>query len=502
MQPLLTSAETQAIDRRTIERGVPVEVLMERAGFAVAASAAAVMGGAYGCRVAVVCGKGNNAGDGLVAARHLARSGAAVDLLLVEGSTELSGPAASNLERIHGSAVRLVDPATAEAVERSLSRADLAVDALFGMGFRGSVDDPHASAIQAMNLSGVPVVAVDVPSGVEGDTGIVRGPAVTATVTVTFGAPKLGVVLYPGSSHAGELVVSDIGFPPDVLEAEIRMVDRDDVRALLPRRSPEDHKRRSGVVLVVGGSRGMTGAPALVARGAFRAGAGLVRVASPVGALPAIQAGLREATFTALEEEGGAVAEHAVGSLELSGVGAIALGPGLSTAAAAPRFVRRLVQASEVPTVVDADALNAFAGAMGDLAARKSEAVLTPHTGELARLFGVGPEEILEDRIGFARKAAAEARAVVLLKGPRTLVVSPDGEVRVNPTGSPALATGGTGDVLAGMVAAYLARGSLPLEAATAAAYVHGAAGEMLEEGSLASDVADAIPAATSRILG
>lgn len=498
MRPLLTAAETQALDRGSEERGVSVAELMERAGLAVADATVRLAGGAYGRRAVVLCGKGNNGGDGLVAARHLARWGMAATVLLFEDPQTLRGPAEGAFRRLGTVPWKIADP---ETLERELARADVAVDAIFGSGFRGAAEGPHAAAIGALNAAAIPVVAVDVPSGVETDTGLARGAAVTATVTVTFGAPKLGDVLFPGASHAGELEIVDIGFPPDLLRADVQLVEADDVRALLPERSPEDHKRRSGVVLVVAGSRTMPGAAGLVGAGAYRAGAGLVRIATPESALSTVHAELPEATHVPLPEgPSGSVAESAWEILDVSEAGAVAVGPGLSTADETPAFVRRLVRECAVPMVVDADAINAFAGRPGDLAERVSELVLTPHTAEMGRLLGIPTEEVLEDRIGLARKAAAETRAVVVLKGPRTVVASPDGEVRVNPTGSPSLATGGTGDVLTGVIAAYLARGLLPLAAATAGVYVHGLAGEQLPEGALASEVADALPDVLRRL--
>jgi hydroxyethylthiazole kinase-like uncharacterized protein yjeF len=497
--PVLTAAETQALDRETEARGTSVAILMERAGLAVARAAVGLAGGGYGRRAVVVCGKGNNGGDGLVAARHLARWGMGVDVFLLAERPSFAGPVTTNLEALESAGVptRSLD---AERLGRSLERADVAVDAIFGTGFRGSPEGPHAQAIEALNHGGPPVVAVDVPSGVEGDSGAVRGPAVAADVTVTFGAPKVGDVLHPGAMHAGVLEVADIGFPPELLTSDLWLLEPRDVRAVLPSREPESHKRLSGVVLVVAGSRRMTGAPRLVAEGAYRAGAGLVTVAVPEGVLPAVQASLAEATYLPLPEgPAGSTSETAWEALEdrLTSVGAVAVGPGLSTDEETPALVRRLVRESPVPLVIDADAINAFAGRAGNLALRASAAVLTPHAGEFARLFDMPAGEVMEDRVGLARKAAAETGCVVLLKGSRTVIASPEGEARINPTGTPVLATGGTGDVLTGAISAFLARGLSPLDASSAAAYVHGLAGRLAGartgEGTVSSDVALAL---------
>jgi hydroxyethylthiazole kinase-like uncharacterized protein yjeF len=506
--PVLTAAETRALDRETEARGTSIEALMERAGFAVARAAVRAAGGAYGRRAVVVCGKGNNGGDGLVAARILAGEGMGVDVALLAAPEDLQGPAAANLARLGEVALR------ARAFEepwfhRALARAHVTVDAIFGTGFRGAPDGPHAAAIEALNEAGIPVVAVDIPSGVEGDTGVVQGPAVRAAATVSFGAPKVGSLLHPGAAQAGTVEVVDIGFPPDLVRSDLQLVEEADVRSMLPRRSPETHKRRSGVVLVVAGSRRMTGAPRLVADGAYRAGAGLVTVAVPEGILRVVQAGLPEAVFLPLPEgPEGSVAEAGWGVLAegLERFGAVALGPGLSTDGDTPAFVRRLVSSSSIPVVVDADGINAFVGRVGELGARDAPAVITPHTGELSRLFQVSADDLAADRVGMARKAAAETDAVMVLKGSRSVLASPDGRTRINPTGTSALATGGTGDVLTGAVATMLARGLEPLDAATAATYVHGVAGRIagdrMGEGATSAAVARALPAALRRLAG
>jgi ADP-dependent NAD(P)H-hydrate dehydratase / NAD(P)H-hydrate epimerase len=507
MLPVLTAVDTHALDRKTEARGTTVVTLMERAGFAVARAAVAAAGGVYGRRAVVACGKGNNGGDGLVAARHLDRWGVAVEVFLLAEPT--SGAPSVMRDRLQGAGVR-VQEFDRPAFGRALDRADVVVDAIFGTGFRGQVGGLHADVIGAINQAWAAVIAVDIPSGVEGDTGAIRGPAVAADVTVTFGAPKAGALLYPGADHAGVVEVADIGFPEDLLRpGDLTLVEPEDVRAWLPVRPPDTHKRRTGVVLVVAGSRRMTGAPRLVAEGAFRTGAGLVTVALPAGILPVVQATTTEATFLPIPEgPAGSVVEAGWDELaeRLDAFDALAIGPGLTTDEETPEFVRRMVRQSSVPVVVDADALNAFAGRAGDLGLRRAPAILTPHTGEFARLFGMPAAEVLEDRPGLARKAAAETGCVVVLKGARTVVALPEGQVRVNPTGSPALATGGTGDVLTGAVAALLARGAAPPEAASAAAYIHGLAGEIAAartgEGTVASEVARALPEAVRRVEG
>lgn len=508
MKPVLTPSEAAALDRDTQARGISAESLMERAGWEVARAAVAVAGGAYGRRAVVVCGKGNNGGDGLVAARHLARAGMRVSVVTVDEASGLREPAATNLLRLDEVDVR-VRAFSTEGFARELDRADVVVDAIFGTGFHGSPEGAFAEAIAVLNQGGAPVVAVDIPSGVNGETGAVEGEAVFADVTITFGAAKAGVVLFPGADRSGVVDVVDVGFPPDLVRADLRLVEEADVAGLLPAREPDAHKRTSGVVIVVGGSRSMTGAVCLAAEAAYRAGAGLVTVAVPEGILPVVQSMIAEATFLPLPETSeGTVAEEAAAILaeRMSGVGAVAIGPGMTTNEETARFIRGVVRDCESPLVVDADALNAFGGRAAELAGRRSEAVLTPHAGELGRLAGVSSREVLADRVGHARKLAVETQSVVLLKGSRTLIASPGGSVSVNPTGDSVLATAGTGDVLTGTIAGLLARGLATADAATAGAYLHGMAGRMagreLGEGTTARDVLLNVARAARRVRG
>jgi NAD(P)H-hydrate epimerase len=394
-------------------------------------------------------------------------------------------------------------------LRRELARADVSVDALFGTGFRGMPEDDWASAIDCLNDAGAPIVAVDIPSGVNGTTGVVEGDAVRAQLTVSFGAPKLGTVLMPGAEHAGAVRVVGIGFPDDLIRARAWLTEPSDVAAWLPARDTDTHKRASGVVLVVAGSRAMTGAARLIAMAAGRVGAGLVTVAAPEGSVPQIQAGLTEPTFLPLPETAdGTVAAEAVPPLleRLGAADALAIGPGLTTNDRTVAFVREAVRRSPVPLVLDADGLNAFAGDGAALGDRQADAVLTPHAGEFARLTGVKPRDLDADRAAHVRALAGQTDAVVLLKGSRTLIAHPDGRVLVNVTGSPVLATAGTGDVLTGMIGGLLARGLSPSASAAAAAYLHGLAGLFagrdLGEGALAGDVLERVPEAVEWVEG
>ncbi len=501
MKPILSPAEAVELDRAAQADGVAAVDLMERAGWAVARACVDLIGGSYGRRAVVVCGKGNNGGDGFVAARHLARWGLRVVVLLADDPEGLREPASTNHARLAevGVRVRRLDPG---ALDREIERANVAVDAIFGTGFHGFPEGNWAAAIDGLNAALVPVVAVDIPSGVDGTTGAVDGTAVRADLTVTFGAAKTGEVLMPGAELAGDLRVVDIGFPEERIPRSTGLTEPADVVEILPERASDAHKKASGTVVIVAGSRRMTGAAKLIARASGRIGAGYVIVAVPASILPVVQTELMETVFLPLPEtEGGSVARDALGAVmsALDGADALSLGPGLSTDAETQAFVRSLVRECPVPFVLDADGLNAFAGDADAIAERKAEAILTPHLGELARLTGA-----TEDRLGSARSLATRSSAIALVKGSRTVIARPDGTARINATGSPVLATAGTGDVLTGTIGGLLARGIEAFAAAWAGAYIHGVAGIVAGrswgEGSVAGDVAERLPDAIERI--
>ena len=508
MKPVLTPDQAATLDRETQARGIPADLLMERAGRAVARAAVDLCGGVYGRRAAVVCGKGNNGGDGLVAARILASWGMRVSVHLLEPPEELRDPASANVARLAEAGVT-VRPFSPARLDRELRRADVAVDAIFGTGFRGIAEDAWAAAIEAMNASPAPVIAADIPSGVDGATGVIEGDAIWAEMTVTFGAAKVGAVLLPGAERAGIVRVVDIGFPTDLVRPDMWLTEPADVAAVLPSRSVDSHKRASGVVVVVAGSRGMTGAVRLIASSAGRVGAGLIVIATPRSVLPVVQAAITEAVFVPLPETGeGTIAADATGPVleALERADALAIGPGLTAGDETSAFVRDLVRSCEVPFVLDADGLNAFAGRAEELRDARAEAVLTPHLGEFGRLSGAGPREIEADRPSQARRLAERTGATVLLKGSRSVIATPGGVIHVNPTGSPVLATAGTGDVLTGIVGGLLARGLAGVEAAWAGAYLHGLSGVLAGlhtgEGTLAGDVVDRIPDAVEEVAG
>jgi NAD(P)H-hydrate epimerase len=502
MKPVLTPTEAAELDRATQARGIPGATLMERAGWATARAVADVLGGTYGRRVTVVCGKGNNGGDGLVAARHLARWGVRVEVVCLQDPSSLRDPSLTNHRRLVAETEALVHTS---GLWRAVRRADAVVDAIFGTGFRGAPDGPWAEAIETVNGAPVRVVAVDIPSGVDGATGRVEGAAIRADLTITFGAAKAGVALMPGAELAGDVRVVDIGFPGDLVGRTLGLTEPGDVVAAIPDREVDAHKKASGTLVVVAGSRAMPGAARLIARAAGRAGAGYVFVAAPASALSAMQAGATEVVWVPLAEtDEGTVAPEALATI-LSHAGeadALAIGPGLTTNGDTQEVVRSLVREAPVPLVLDADGLNAFAGRLDELAGHATDVVLTPHLGELARLRGPGAGA--DDRLTAARDLAARARTVALVKGTRSVIADASGRARINPTGTPVLATAGTGDVLTGTIGALLARGLDPFDAAWAGAYVHGLAGILAgrERGSgvVAGDVVERLPAAFATV--
>ena len=492
LDPLYEAAEMRAVDAWAIEqRGVPSLDLMERAGEGLARVTAAVAGEGP---IRVVVGKGNNGGDGLVVARLLRIDGYEVDVLAAGDPAELRGDALANLERLPGA------PPEPFAPER-LAGAGGVVDALLGTGFSGAPREPVASAIAAINAQQAPVVACDVPSGVDASTGEVEGEAVRAVATATFHASKVGLHVHPGKAHSGRVEVVEIGVPRGAPGAERVGLISERVLDLFPHRGQEGSKFTSGVLVVAGGSLGLTGAPTMAARSAQRAGAGYVQVAVPASIQPSIDLRLLEQMSRGLPDADGFHTPAGVEVVEemAQRAGAVALGPGLGRAESAQDFARGVASRVQTPLLVDADGLNAHAGRLELLRERSAPTVLTPHEGELGRLLERPSSEIAAHRLAAVREAAERSGAVVLLKGDDTLVALPGGETAVNPGGTPALATAGTGDVLSGLIGSLLAKGLGAFEAACLGALAHTLAGRAAAErvGTdhvMAGDVIDALP--------
>lgn len=513
---LATAREMADLDRLVAEQyGIPTAVLMENAGRRVADAAAAFLGSVSGRRVIVFCGKGNNGGDGLVAARVLLQNGARPRVYVLSSFQDLKPDTKANLTTASrcGLEVQALTEITALETASVESRgADLVVDAVFGTGFSPPAKGFAAAAIAAINGIGAPVLAVDIPSGLSADEGRVRGAAVFAAATVTFGLPKPGLLLFPAARNVGRLWLADIGFPPGIeslLHLSRHLLTAEDLAGMILPRDPESHKGTYGHALIVAGSWGFVGAAVLAARGALRAGAGLVTVALPESQAPPTLDSLPEAMLLPLPETVPGVAGHR--ALEtilahLAGKRAVAVGPGLARNPETAALVRDLIPRVRIPLVLDADGINVLAGQTAALLESKSEIVITPHPGELARLLGTSPGEIQENRVEVSLACAKKFGVTVVLKGARTIVATPSGEVYVNPTGNPGMATGGMGDVLTGMIVSFLAQGHSALTATLLGVYCHGLAGDFTAAargpwGILAGEVADQVPHALRSLI-
>jgi NAD(P)H-hydrate epimerase len=492
---LATAAEMRELDRRTIEQaGLPGAVLMENAGAAAArAIEHRLVRPVAGANVAVLCGAGNNGGDGYVIARHLANRGARVTVHLVAPRAQIRGDA-----RLHLEVLAHTSAAVNEELG-SLEGADVVVDALLGTGLRDAPRGAVAQAIARITSARAPLtVAVDIPSGLHADTGHPLGACVRADLTVTMGVAKIGLVTAPGFEWAGELCVADLGMPHELVASagfKAHLLQARDVAALLPPRPQSAHKGTSGHLLVVAGSPSKTGAALLCGEAALRAGAGLVTLAARPNALTLIAGRVPELMTTEVVDE--AALEHAASEKR-----AVAIGPGIPTDEPARALVRTFARRFARPMVIDADALNALAGVADSLFDAAAPRVLTPHPAEAGRLLERGTEAVQADRVASARELARRTGAVVVLKGARSVIAAPDGRAFINPTGGPELATAGTGDVLTGVIGGLLAQGLGALDAACVGVYAHGRAGDKwarthgTTRGMRASDVVAGIPLA------
>ncbi len=496
LDPLPDAPVMRAVDKWAIEvKKVPGRQLMERAGEGLARTVAKH---APAGRIAVVCGKGNNGGDGLVAARLLRQAGRDVDVLVV-WPLEWMG------EDAQAQAAVLPGPAPVAFHPDRLENAHAIVDAVLGTGFEGAPRDPVDAVILAINSARARVVAADVPSGVNASTGEVSGAAVRAVATATFHQAKPGLWIHPGKGHAGAVEVVDIGIPSGAPHEPDAGLIGGGVLFDVPRRTPESTKFSSGNVFIIGGSHGLTGAPSMAALAAMRAGAGYVTVGAPASLELSFTVRLLEAMMVGLPENEGSLTPLAL-QPALTAIGradAVVLGPGLSKRPAAQELAHELIERVDVPLVIDADGLNALDGGRMEeiVPLRPWPTVLTPHAGELGRLLGVSSKEISARRLHHARAAAMKAKAFVVLKGDDTLVAGPTGQVAISRGRAAALATAGTGDVLSGVIGAMLAKGLAPAHATCAGVYAHLRAGQIAAapdgpDGVIASDVIRSLPAA------
>jgi NAD(P)H-hydrate epimerase len=507
----------QALDRRAIsEARIPGLVLMERAGAAVVEELERRFSPLKGKRITIVCGKGNNAGDGFVVARLLSRKRVMNQIVMLAKPADLSRDA----RVMHGRLMRIAkksmfrttdDP---DLLRDALASSDLIVDAILGTGLSSAVSGPYEGVIQAVNRAGRPVVAVDIPSGLHADTGSALGTAVRADLTVTFGLPKIGLYIGQGIDHAGSIHVADIGIPApfvEQVESRIVLLTRNDARAALPARHASSHKGTYGHAGIIAGSVGKTGAAAMAANAALRVGAGLVTVAIPSSVNDTLEAKLLEAmTIPMPETKARTLARSSLDRLLTFARTrtAIAIGPGLTTHPETVDLIQELVKRIEKPCVLDADALNALAGKASLLTESKFPPILTPHPGEMSRLeIDASAQSVNADRIGVASRFARERGVLVVLKGARTIIARPDGLTAVCPTGNPGMATAGTGDVLTGMITGFLAQGLSQWDAACTGTYMHGLAGDLAaktvgQAAMTAGDLIEHIPEAFTQTAG
>lgn len=501
-----TVEEMRALDGRAItEYGIPEHLLMENAGEAAYYAILREIG-VRGLRFAVVCGLGNNGGDGFVVARKLRSSGARVRVLILGDPERYGESARLHFDVLRGGGAEISVEPTSQEVAAALADADVIVDAVFGTGLTREVEGRFREAIDAINAAGSAgrrVVSLDIPSGVNGDTGLVHGVAVRADLTVTFGLPKLGNLFFPGAELGGRLLVSHISYPPELVAApEVRV----EVSAPppLPPRPPDGHKGTFGDALFIAGARNYYGAPTFAALAFLKAGGGYSRLAAPASVIPYAAGIAPEVVFApqAETETGGLALEAREVLLELAGaVDFVVLGPGLSLAQETQELVRVLLPAIDRPLLVDGDGLTAVAAELQAVRRRTAPTVLTPHPGEMARLTGLSVSEIRADRVGVVRRTAAELGAIIVLKGARSLVGLPDGRVFVNPTGNSGMASAGSGDVLTGTIAAMAGLGLTLEDAVPAGVYLHGLAGDLAarakgEDGITARDILEHLPAA------
>ena len=515
----MTADQMRRIDSRAIDKArIPGTVLMENAGRGVVSVMEEELGDIEGLSVAVVCGKGNNGGDGSVVARFVENGGGTARIFLLGRKSEVRGDAKVNLDLALKAGIEVTEVRSDRSLEglaSGLGTADVAVDGIFGTGFNGAARGLPRKSIEYLNLFDGPVFYIDVPSSLDSTSGQAEGPCVVADVTATMCLPKTGLLLHPGRVYAGDVYVVDIGVPLSVIEKEqiaLELLDDEFVRSILPLRPPGGHKGAFGHLLVVAGSPGMTGAAALASMSALRVGCGLVTLAVPASLNDIMEAKLTEVMTLPVPDAGSGTfgPESVEGVISfLKTADALALGPGLSTAAGVRPFVEALLSEAECPTVIDADGLNNLSRSGSVIRKARAPRILTPHPGEASRLIraSVTAGQIDRERIEYAARLAKRFGSTVALKGAPTIVAEAGGYAVLNPTGNSGMATGGSGDVLTGMIGGFLAQGVEPFASAAASVYMHGLAGDLAADEKteyclVAGDIMEYIPPAFRECLG
>lgn len=501
------------IDRRAIEEfRIPGVVLMENAGRGAACAVEDYIADKDINKVLIVAGKGNNGGDGFVLARHLVNGGLDCEICLAGEKTDVGGDARTNMDVAAAMGIKIDEMVeNITPLEKVIHQSDLIIDALLGTGLNQPVKDFYRGIIDAVNFSELPVISLDIPSGLDSTTGRPLGAAIEADMTVTFCLPKVGTVIYPGADYVGELVLADIGAPYELLEDDdfktSLIMEEDMVDILLPR-GGDTHKGTYGHLLIVAGSTGKSGAAVMTARAAMRSGAGLVTVAAPSGINIILEMKLTEVMTEPLSgKDEGFLDSSAIEGVKalLDNKASIVIGPGLSRREETGRLVREVTRKLKIPALLDADALWHLSGEKNIIKEAAIPLILTPHPGEMAHLLGISSKEVQEGRISVSRKFATDYNCYLVLKGARTLVATPEGEVFINRTGNPGMATAGTGDVLSGMIGSFLGQGYSPLEACLASVYLHGQAGDLAakekgEASLIATDIIEKIPEVINKI--
>ena len=506
---LVTAGEMQQMDRQTIESfGIPGRVLMENAGLGATRVLLDQFDDIINKNVGVIAGRGNNGGDGFVIARYLAQKGSDVNVYLLAESTGVKGDAAANLKlltHLNIPVVEMPDEQSFLVHKAGMLHQEIWIDALLGTGLKSDVKGYFKKIIEFINAIGKPVFSIDIPSGLNSDTGQICGACIRAQATATFAFAKTGHILFPGAEHTGYLEIIDIGIPDHIAKkvgSKQHLLTPEMVTAAFKPRPSDAHKGTTGHILVVSGSPGKTGAAAMTAMSAMRAGAGLVTLAIPESLNPVLETQVLEAmTYPLPETENGIIGESSLNKIMdlISGKKCLAIGPGLGKAAETKKLVHRIIKENPVTIVIDADGLNNLVGSTEILKKAKAPVIITPHPGEMARLMDSTAGSIQKDRINCAREFAQEFNVHVVLKGARTIIAHPDGNIFINPTGNPGMASGGMGDILTGIIAGLVAQGYSPESATHVGVYLHGAAADTLAKeigpfGYLATEVINAIP--------
>lgn len=513
---LVTASEMQEMDRQTIESfGIPGRVLMENAGRAATHILMEHFANLQTKRIGVVAGRGNNGGDGFVIARYLKQKGVHVHVFLLTEAKRIQGDAAANFKLLKPLAIPVTEIPDENLFLKNkpkMTDLDVVVDAILGTGLKSDVKGYFKTVIDFINNLKKPVFAVDIPSGLNSDTGQPCGTCIRAKVTATFGFAKIGHIIYPGADFTGKLEIVEIGIPPYIVEnvsPRQYLITEDRIRSFLPVRSSDAHKGRTGHLLILAGSPGKTGAASMTSLSALRVGAGLVTLGIAESLNATLESQMLEAMTEPLKEsQYGIIGDSAFDAVRelMTGKKCLAIGPGIGQADETKELMQRIIYESDIPIVIDADGLNNLAGRVQILNKAQAPIILTPHPGEMARLIDAGVHQVQQDRIACAREFATKYNVHLVLKGARTVIAPPDGRVYLNPTGNSGMASGGMGDVLTGLIAGLITQGVPADAAAQAGAYIHGAAADSLLEaigpyGYLAGDVINAIPREIKKIM-